>query len=129
MNLRNFGIIEGRLTKEPVIFENSDGSRKIMLTVAAADNFKKADGTRGTQFVNLEAFVPAARGGDLGAYAYMHKGDMVGLHYEVRTNNFTKADGTVEYGQVLQVQSVDLKETKKSVEARAAATDEVEAAE
>lgn len=125
MNQRNFGIVEGRLTKDPVIFTNSDGSRKVMLTVAARDNFRGNDGKHGTQFVNLEAFISKNQAGN-GVYAYMHKGDMVGLHYTVRSNRYTKPGETEEtFTQVLFVQEVDLKDGNK----RAAAGDAADAAE
>lgn len=118
MNIKNFGIINGRLTKEPVIFTNSDGSKKVMLTVAAQDNFKNAAGERGTQFVNLEAFVSNKSTG-LGVYEYMHKGDMVGLSYTVKSNSYEKNGETI-YTQVLQVTDVDLMESKASQNRRAA---------
>ena len=38
-NLSNFGLIEGRLTKDPIVFENSDGSRKVLLNVAVRDPY------------------------------------------------------------------------------------------
>lgn len=127
MNMRNFGIVEGRLTKDPVVFTNKDGSRKIMLTVAAMDNFKGKDGKKGSQFVQLEAFVSAKQTGN-GVYGYMHKGDLIGLEYTVRTNNYTAADGTPVYSQVLLVQGADLKESKTATDARQAKAAEAAAA-
>ena len=118
MNIKNFGVITGRLTKEPTVFTNSDGSRKVMLTVAAQDNFKNAAGERGTQFVSLEAFISNKSQG-LGVYEYMHKGDMVGLSYTVKSNSYEKNGETV-YAQVLQVTDVDLMESKASQARRAA---------
>lgn len=118
MNIKNFGTVIGRLTKEPVVFSNSDGSRKVMLTVATQDNFKNAGGERGTQFVNLEAFVSNQTQG-LGVYDYMHKGDMVGIGFTVKSNSYEKNGETV-YSQVLQVTDVDLMESKTAQERRAA---------
>lgn len=118
MNVRNYGCITGRLTKEPKVFTNSDGSRKVMLTVAAQQNFKNAGGERGTDFVNLEAFVSNQSQG-LGVYEYMHTGDMVGLAYTVKSNSYEKNGETI-YAQVLQVTDVDLMESKASQARRAA---------
>lgn len=118
-NIRNIGIAEGRLTKDPVVFNNSDGSKKVMVTVAVQDNYKNSTtGERGTQFINLEAFISNKSKG-LGAFDYMHKGDLVGFEYTIRSNNYTDKDGVAHYGQVLFIQSTDLKETKKSQAARA----------
>lgn len=49
----------------------------------------------------------------LGPYAYMHKGDLIGVGYEVRNNNYVAKDGTPVYGIDLFVTSIDLKKTKK----------------
>ena len=90
--MRNFGVVEGRLVREPAIFQNSDGSKKIKFTVAAQDNYKSTtpDGKKekGSQIINLEAFVPAGR--DKTVYDLMHKGDMIGAQFSVRTNNYEK---------------------------------------
>ena len=124
-NIRNFGIAEGRVTKDPVVFKNSDGSRKVMVTVAAQDNFKGKDGQRDSQFISLEGFIPAQQQSN-GVYDYIHKGDKVGIEYTVRNNNNTDKDGNAVYGQVLFIQSVDLKEGKSVTDARQAANAENE---
>lgn len=120
MNIKNYGVIIGRLTKNPTVFTNSDGSRKVMLTVAAQDNFKNAAGERDSQFVNVEAFV-SNKSANLGVYEYMHKGDMVGIGYTVKSNSYQKNGETV-YTQVLQVTDVDLMESKSAQARRAAVT-------
>ena len=120
MNIRNHGVVVGRLTKDPVVFTNGDGSRKIMVTVAAQDNYKNANNERGTQFVALEAFV-SNKSNTLGAFDYMHKGDLVGFEYSVRSNNYTDKAGKAHYDQVLFIQSTDLMESRKSQAARATA--------
>lgn len=118
MNIRNYGVVEGRLTKDPVVFNNTDGSKKVMLTIAAQDNFKNKDGVRGTQFVPVEGFITNKQAG-LGVYEYLHKGDLVGIEYTVRSNAYTdKKTNEKVYATVMLVQSVDLKESKASVERR-----------
>lgn len=127
-NIRNFGIAEGRLTKDPAVFTNSDDSKKVMVTVAVQDNYKsKTTGERNTQFINLEAFISNKSKG-LGAFDYMHKGDLVGFEYTIRSNNYTSKNGVAHYDQVLFIQSTDLKETKKAQAARANATAATEVA-
>lgn len=119
MNIRNNGVVIGRLTKDPVVFTNKDGSKKVMVNVAAQDNFRNSKGERASQFVPLEAFVSNKQKG-LGPYDYMNKGDLVGLEYTVRTNNYEDKNGQMVYDFVLFIQSVDLMETKKSADARKA---------
>lgn len=117
-NIRNTGTVIGRLTKDPVVFDNSDGSKKVMITVAVKDNFKTHD-EYGTQFVQLQAFVSNKKDG-LGVYGFMEKGSMVGIEYSVRTNNYTAADGTPRYEQILFIEGVDLMESKSDASARKA---------
>ena len=127
MNIRNFGVAEGRLTRDPYIVENKDGSKKVMLTVAAQNDFKNKDGKRDSQFISLEGFIPAGK--DTGVYTLLHKGDMVGLGYTVRTNNYTDKKGGTVYSQVLFIQTVDLRETKAAAAAHAAGSAAAPAAE
>lgn len=123
INMRNFGIVEGRLVREPQVFANKDGSRKVKFTIAAQDNFKSkdADGkpVKNSQFIQLEAFINKDHTGET-VYDLMHKGDMIGAQYSVRSNNYTNDKGETIYCQILVAESIDLKETKATVAARAA---------
>ena len=114
-NLRNFGIIEGRLAREISVFDNADGSKKILLNVAVRDSFPDRNGVYNTQFVNLEAYVcadTAAHG--LGPYAYIHKGDPVCFEYSIRSFNYER-DGQIIYGQNLHIEQVMFKEMRNAV--------------
>lgn len=115
-NLRNFGLAEGRLTSDVRIMKNADGSASARFTLAVDDNYKK-NGAKSTQFVPFRGFLKDKD--VLGPYAYMHKGDLVGVGYEVRNNNYVAKDGTPVYGIDLFVTSIDLKKTKKAVDAQA----------
>ena len=62
LNMSNFGMGEGRITKKPVMMANKDGSKKAFVTLAVQDNFASGtDKERKTQFLNLEGFVPKDR--------------------------------------------------------------------
>lgn len=119
MNTRNFGIAEGRLTRNPLVLMNKDGSAKVKLTIAAQDNYQSKDGKRGSQFINLDAFVRAEKVG-ASVYDAMHEGDLICAHYTVKTNNYKDADGKDVYDQILQIQEIDLRESKSVTDARAA---------
>lgn len=119
MNQRNFGILEGRLTREPAIWTNDDGSRKIAMTIAVRDNFLSG-GERKSQFPSVEAYIPASKA-DNGVYDHMHKGDMVGIQYSLRTNSYKDKNGEDVYNTVIFVENVDLKESKATTDARAQA--------
>ncbi len=117
INQRNFGIAEGRLTRDPKVFTNKDGSRKVAITLAVRRNYKSANGSTESDFINLEGFL-TANIEDLGVYKYMHTGDLIGVEYSVRSNRFTDKDGVERFEQTLFVQGIDLKETKNVTDAR-----------
>lgn len=116
-NQRNMGVAIGRLTREPHIFTNSDGSSKVMITLAVAQERKNKDGKRETDFIQLEAFV--AKPEHLTVYKeYMHKGDMINVMYTVKSSSYTNKDGKTVYTQALRITGVDLMETKAAVNQR-----------
>lgn len=119
-NIRNYGIVTGRLTKDPAVYNNNDGSRKIRFTVAAQNQFTDGDGNRGSQFIPLEAFISARQQGN-GPYDYLDCGDLVSCSYTVQNNNYKDRNGEMVYGLVLLVDSIALLESKTSKEARLAA--------
>lgn len=118
MNLNNFGIVNGRMAKDPKVFTNSDGSRKVMVSVATQHDYKGKDGKRGVDYIQLEAFLPADKEGN-GAFDYLHKGDRVAFQYTVRQNVFEKNGETI-YSQVLNIEKTNLQETKKDSAGHAA---------
>lgn len=127
MNLRNYGIAEGRLVDDPKFFKNNDGSQKVKVKIGARNNYKEKDGSYGTQFVSFDGFVRKDANGT-GVYGSMHKGDLVAIRYEVRNNNYQDKDGNMVYDQVLLIQEVDLKESKSTTEARASKREQEAAA-
>lgn len=119
-NLHNFGHIQGRLTRDVSVMENKDGSKKVLLNIAVRNSYK-TKGEYQSQFINLQAFVRKEVTFDKSVYAYMHKGDLITVEFEVRSNVYEK-DGKTVYDQVLFVTNVALDETKKAKEARQTAT-------
>ena len=110
MNTNNFGIIRGRLADDIKVFDNKDGSRKVVFKVAAANNYKDKDGKRNVQFIPFESIISKTKS-NLGVYDYMHKGDKVSVQYSVRNNNYEK-DGVMHYGITLFAESITLEESK-----------------
>lgn len=126
-NIRNFGIAEGRLTRDPKVFINSDGSRKVKFTLAVQDNYTDKNGVRGAQFISFDGFIPRRqielqqKNGkpENGVYALIHKGDLVGVEYSIRTSNFVdKTTGEIVFSNSLLVQNIDFKESKSVTTAR-----------
>lgn len=118
LNMRNHGQVIGRLTRDPQVFPNKDGSRKVMLTVAAQDNFKNRNGERNAQYLPLEAFV-AAKNDTNGVYDLLHKGDLVAIQYTVKTPSYTDGNGQTQYKTALVPENVDMLESKTVTSQRA----------
>ena len=123
-NIRNYGIATGRLTRDPEVRINSDGSRKIRFTVAVQDSFTAKGGKRGSQFLPMEAFITSDHSGN-GPYDYMNEGDLVCCSYTINNNNYTDHNGQKVYALTLLVDDIALLETKASKEARKAAKRDV----
>ena len=120
LNLNNYGIVTGRLTTDPFIYQNNDGSRKIRITLAVSNNYKNPDGKRSTQFLPLEAFIPVDR--KLGVFDMVHAGDKISAAYTVKNNNYTdKNTNNLIYGLVLQIERISFEESKTTTTARQAA--------
>lgn len=84
MNLSNYGIVTGRLVKDPAVYTNADGSRKTKITIATQNNYRNSQtGEKEAQFLPLEYFTPADRD-DLQVFNYMYKGDKVTIQYTLK---------------------------------------------
>lgn len=119
-NLNNYGVATGRLTADPFVYQNADGSQKVRITLATNDNYKNADGKRSTQFLPFEAFIPAER--NLGVFSMIHSGDKISVAYTVKNNNYRdKTTNEMIYGIILQIEKISLEESKATTTARQAA--------
>ena len=106
INPRNFGIAIGRLGRDPKVFMNRDGSKKILMSLAVRQNYKSSDGKHGVDWVDLEAFVPANSGD--GVYPLLHKGIKLMAMYTVSTSTYVDANGDSQRKQALRIQSIEL---------------------
>ena len=118
LNMSNFGICEGRITKKPVAMDNKDGSKKVFVTLAVQDNFASGkDKERKTQFLNLEGFVPKDRQSSV--YEKLEVGDKVAIQYRVETPSYEK-DGQTIYKTALVIENIQFKESMAEKTARQA---------
>ncbi|MFJ1954408.1 single-stranded DNA-binding protein [Streptomyces microflavus] len=88
-NPRNNGNIVGRLANDPKVFENKDGSKKVLFTLFVDRNYTNAQNQRDSDAVPVEAFVRAQAQG-LGPYANIHRGDLVTIGYTLRMDRYSK---------------------------------------
>ena len=105
MNSKNFGIAEGRLSRDPVIRVNKDGSRKVWVNLAVRDDFVSRDGNVGCQFIDFEVFVRKDAVGN-GIYDHLKKGDFVTARYTVRSNIYTRDDGASIFCKSLVIEDI-----------------------
>ncbi len=118
MNPANIVSITGRLVRDPVIFENKDGSRKVKATIAVQDDFKSGpDKKRQSQFIAVEQFMSVKMGDP---WAGVVKGSRVQLLAHLESNVYEK-DGETVYGMKVVVDSVNYLETRAETDARRAA--------
>jgi single-strand DNA-binding protein len=118
MSAVNSFVITGRASKAVSAFQNQDGSRKMMLSVAVQQDYKGKDGKVGTDFINVEGYVPANKSD--GVYACINKGDLISVTGRIASNNYTDKDGKAVYGQVLRIEKIALLESKAVTDARKA---------
>ena len=118
LNMSNFGICEGRITKAPVMMDNKDGSKKAFVTLAVQDNFASGtDKERKTQFINLEGFVPKDRKSSV--YEKLEVGDKVAIQYRIETPSYEK-NGEKIYKTALVIENIQFKESMAEKTARQA---------
>lgn len=108
----------GRLANDPKVFENKDGSKKVMLTAYVDREYTDRQGNRISDALPFEAFVRAETRG-AGPYAHVHKGDLVGLSYEPRLNRYTK-NGAEVFEVKLEIQNISFLEPRATTQARLA---------
>lgn len=118
INPLNSGIAIGRLAKDPVVFTNKDGSKKVVVSLALRNNYKDADGNTSSQFIDFEGFV--ASGASAPVFDMVHSGDLVSLMYELRNDNWTDKSGIQHYDVQLRINDVRMLESKETTSGRRA---------
>lgn len=117
MSATNFGIISGHLAKAPVVFDNKDGSKKVIFTIA--NNFGYGE-KEGTNWIEVEGFVSAKVKG-AGLAATLPAGSRISAKYELRSTSFEK-DGVKHYAQRAVIadyfNDIEIWDTKEETAAR-----------
>ncbi|MET3959870.1 single-strand DNA-binding protein [Rhodococcus sp. OAS809] len=116
INANNFAKVTGRLTRDPIFFENSNGSKTVKLTLAYSEEFVRSGNAEPqARFVELTAYVPEGSGE--GPYAYVVRGSKIAVFYEPYTQVFKRGGKTV-YEPTNEIKGVTLEETKAETAAR-----------
>lgn len=115
-NPRNSATVIGRLTKDPVVFNNQDDSKKVAFTLMADHNYTDSQGNRGADAVPVEAFVRATTNG-IGPFASIHKGDLVAVNLKLRQDRYTK-NGVEVFELKAVVEDITFLEPRSVTQAR-----------
>lgn len=114
MNIDNFGIANGILQADPVILNNKDGSRKVLMTIICSDMTRDTNGNRTFQHIPVQGFIPKTYKG-IGPYEYLHQGEEVHAEYTIKANPYQG-----ENGIILQIDSIKFgKDIKAKVNPKA----------
>ncbi|MFD7661263.1 single-stranded DNA-binding protein [Streptomyces sp. NPDC059788] len=108
----------GRAANDPKVFENKDGSKKVMLTVFVERGYTDSQGNRISDALPFEAFVRAQTTG-IGPFAHVHRGDLVALGYEPRMKHYIKK-GVAVFETKLEIQNISFLESRATTQARLA---------
>lgn len=121
MSNLNHGNVTGRLAADPRVFQNSDGSKSVLVTIYVDRPYKDSDGNRPSDRVQLETWLRPETAFEKTPFGYMHSGDLVSLGFEVRSSVYAdKLTGEVRYAQVLNIVEASLLESAATTSARLA---------
>lgn len=116
-NPANFGVLTGRLAADPKFFSNSDNSATVKLSVYVRNNYKSKDGQVASQRVDVQRYIDAS-GRGAGVYQIIGQGDLVSINFAVKTNDYVDSSGQKIYGQILEIDNVQILESKSVTSAR-----------
>lgn len=116
-NPANNSNLIGRLAGDPKIFENKDGSKKVLFTLYADRNYLNSKGERDSDALPLEAFVPAKVNG-VGPYSNIHKGDLVAVGSTLRMDTYQDASGKTVYKLKVIAEDIRFLESRSVTSAR-----------
>lgn len=120
-NPNNFGVLTGRLTQDPRVFTNKDGSKSVLINLAVEDNFVSGEDRKAkTHFPPVRAYVPASVDG-IGSWGRTHKGDLISVATRISAEPYDNKDGERVYPVTIEADGFpQFLESKSVTEARAA---------
>lgn len=122
INTRNFGTLEGRLTRDPkVLTVESTGDKKVYITVAVRRNYKNRQGEYDSDYIECQQYLNEAYrkrneeifGDELGIISKMKKGRYITVLYSQTSESYEK-DGEMVYNQYNRIEQIDPKDTNES---------------
>ena len=104
----NIVILEGRLTNDPEVRENTNGTKVANFKIAV-DRYNSATKKRDADFINVTAFAYRA------AFIekWFHKGDPIQIQGSLKTGSYTNKDGKKVYTTEVWVSEAQFCLTRK----------------
>lgn len=118
-NLANDTKLIGRLAADPRTFENSDGSKKVVMTLMIDRNYTNSKGETISDSIPVEAFIRKGIDGT-GPYGYIHKGDLIGIGASLRQDRYTDKSGKEVFQLKVVAESLTFLESRAVTQARLA---------
>lgn len=119
MNPRNHCILEGNLARNPEIKTNTDGSRRVLVTLAVNRDYKSKDGEYPVDYLSCEAYYGKNAKGN-GVFDRVVAGSRIILIGELRSAMWTDAEGKKHYKQFFFVTEPKYGESKAVTDNRIA---------
>lgn len=98
----NYVVLVGRLTKDPELRYTADGTAVANVTLAVSRNFRNAEGTIDTDFVQCTLWRKVAEN----TAHYCRKGSMIGVMGRIQTRNYENQEGKRVYVTEVVAESV-----------------------
>lgn len=100
----NFSVYTGRITKELQLKQSKNGNSVLSFDIAVQRDYKNKQ----TNEYDTD-FIPCLAGGTTAEFIANHasKGDYICVSGTMQNNNFTRDDGSTNYGQQLIVRNFD----------------------
>lgn len=100
-NPTNHGSVVGRVTQAHKVFENANGSKTVLVTLAVDNNYRSGPKQEvQTNLVPLRAYVPAGTEG-LGSWDRVNVGDQIAQNFRIAAVPYEK-DGITQYPVTLE---------------------------
>ena len=87
----------GRLTKDPEVKENADGTKRTIITIAVSRDYRNADGIYDADFIKCVLWNGIASA----TKDYCHKGDVLGVKGKLQSRTYETEDNQKK--QVIEV--------------------------
>lgn len=118
-NAANTGTLIGRLARDPKVFNNQDGSKKVTFTIFADRDYKSRTGERLSDAIPVEVFISKDADFAKNPYLNIHQGDLVALTTTLRMDRYT-SNGEEVFALKVVADSVKFLESRQTVQGRLA---------